>query len=149
MVAFVMSIIISVLLVVPFFWLVYVKKVPADYRMSWGVAMFAGMWVFLIFFWVYGIVPHQWLTLADSEWNWRNDKLFVGPGRIFETLLPFNITYLVLRDIVAVIIYNVYLGINILMWSLWQNRGKTKTPKADAGSTAFGRPLIQKASAGS
>ena len=32
-------------------------------------------------FWVYGVVPHQWLTWADNELNWRADKILFGPGR--------------------------------------------------------------------
>ena len=36
-------------------------------------------YVFFILFWVYGVVPHQWLTWADSELNWRPDRFIVGP----------------------------------------------------------------------
>ena len=31
------------------------------------------------FFLAYGVVPHQWLTHADTELNWRPDKILTGP----------------------------------------------------------------------
>ncbi|MBW3576008.1 MAG: undecaprenyl/decaprenyl-phosphate alpha-N-acetylglucosaminyl 1-phosphate transferase [Actinobacteria bacterium] len=58
----------------------------------------------------YGVVPHQWLTWAENELNWRSDQLLAGPGEIFTTVLPFELTYLVLKDIVATIIYGGFLA---------------------------------------
>ena len=125
----------------------YMKKRSVDTPMSWGEAMFFAMIVFFMMFWVYGVVPHQWLTWADNELNWRADKLFVGPGGILEAQanggdFPFTLTYLVLRDLVAVVIYVVALGGNMVLWSMWQKRGEAAPEKPVERST-FGRPLVR------
>ncbi|MDE0267433.1 MAG: hypothetical protein OXI96_00125 [Acidimicrobiaceae bacterium] len=126
--------------------LAYMKRRPADAHLSWGEAMLGAMFVFLLLFWVYGVVPHQWLTWADNELNWRSDKLFVGLGAIFEAQeyggsIPFTITYVAIRDVIAVAIYGIAIGGNIALWMMWQNRGKAKRRTEELSS--FGRPLIR------
>ena len=103
--------------------------------------------VFFLMFWVYGVVPHQWLTWADNELNWRVDKILYGPGDILKSQedggwSPIRITYIVLRDLIAVGIYIVALGGNIWMWSAWQKRGEQQAEKPVARSH-FGRPLVK------
>nr|MCS5684337.1 hypothetical protein [Acidimicrobiales bacterium] len=59
---------------------VYRQRCPADKEFTWGEAMLFATYVFLVLFWAYGVVPHQWLTWADSELNWRPDRFIVGPS---------------------------------------------------------------------
>ena len=126
----------------------YRQRCPADKEFTWGEAMLFAGYVFLVLFWVYGVVPHQWLTWADSELNWRPDRFIVGPSMpwtgdqgIVEWALPFTMTYLVIRDLVAVGIYGVALAGNIVMWNQWQNRG---VEKEEAEPTSeYGRPLVR------
>lgn len=147
MVAFTLSLIVSAVLLAVI--VGYMQRRPVDAYLSWGEAMFASMFVFFVLFWVYGVVPHQWLVWADNELNWRSDKLFVGPAGILEAQeqggqFPFTITYVVIRDVIAVSIYGVALVLNIALFSMWQNRGKRKigkTSKVDIST--FGRPLIR------
>ena len=118
----------------------YMKRRPVGTLLTWGEAMFAATYVFFLFFWAYGVVPNQWLLLADNEWNWRADMLVVGPGGILEAL-PFEVTYQVLRDLVAIGIYAVILVANVALWMMWQNRGKQKAPEIE--TSRFGRPLVR------
>ena len=127
---------------------VYRQRCPVDKEFTWGEAMLFATYVFLVLFWAYGVVPHQWLTWADSELNWRPDRFIVGPSMpwtgdqgIIEWALPFTTTYLVLRDLIAVGIYGVALAGNIVMWNQWQNRG---VEKEEAEPTSeYGRPLVR------
>ena len=127
---------------------VFRQRCPADKEFTWGEAMLFAAYVFLVLFWAYGVVPHQWLTWADSELNWRPDRFIVGPSMpwtgdqgIIEWALPFTTTYLVLRDLIAVGIYGVALAANIVMWNQWQNRG---VEKEEAEPTSeYGRPLVR------
>ena len=88
-------------------------------------------------------------TYADNELGWRIDKLLVGPTNLGFTngegiiawALPMDITYLVLRDIIAVTIYGLFLAGNMAMWSLWQSRGKL--PPTEVEQTRYGRPLVR------
>ncbi|MYE65274.1 MAG: hypothetical protein F4231_05100, partial [Acidimicrobiaceae bacterium] len=75
MVAFALSILVTVVLIGAI--LAYMQRRPVGAPVTWGEAMFGSMIVFFAMFWVYGVVPHQFLTWADNELNWRTDKLFV------------------------------------------------------------------------
>jgi len=161
MVSFVMSLLVTAALLGIYHW--YARRRPFGKPLTWGEAMVAAVFVFFIFFWAYGVVPHYWLTWADSELNWRADRFFQGPhlpiigqevdGQEIGLLadqqsggwMPFTITYLVLRDLIAVGIYAVALGGNIWYWNHWQSRqarAEAATAEADAPSE-FGRPLVR------
>ncbi|HVM08071.1 MAG TPA: hypothetical protein VM345_06400 [Acidimicrobiales bacterium] len=137
--------------------------------LTWGEAFVAGAWLFFLMFLIYGIVPHQFLTLADNDLAWRSDKIGIpiGPigkafgdteNRIFSAegnvLFPegvplpngtFVITAQVLRDIIASGIYIVFLVAQIVMWLQWQKRGQKAAEKPELTS-AYGRPLVRGAS---
>ena len=149
MVAFALSIAVTVVLVGGVF--AYMKRRPVGTRVTWGEAMFGAMIAFFAMFWVYGVVPHQWLAWADNELNWRTDKLFVGPGGILRAKahggsFPFTITYVVIRDIIASGIYVVAIAGHVAMWHLWQNRGKKAEAAEAVELSSFGRPLVREGS---
>ena len=118
----------------------YARRRPPGRSVTWGEAMAAAAFVYLLMGLAYGIVPHQWLTFADNELGWRSDKIVYGPGNVL-TNIPFTITYQVIRDIVVAGIYIVFLGVQIAMWSIWQGRGKAK-PR-ELATSPFGRPLVK------
>jgi len=89
-VAFIVSLLLTVAMVAPIF--PYAKRRPVGTPLTWGEAMLGATYVFFIIFWIYGVVPHQFLTWADSELNWRPDVVWLGPGGQFT--LPFDIASL-------------------------------------------------------
>ena len=66
---------------------------------------------------------------------------WTGAQGIVEWALPFTMTYLVIRALIAVGIYGVALAGNIVMWNQWQNRGVE--PAEAAPTSAYGRPLVR------
>jgi hypothetical protein len=126
----------------------YGKRRPLGAPLSWGEAMLAATLGFALMFWAYGVVPHQWLTYAGNELNWRPDKILVGPELPFtgnegaaEYFLPFTVNYENLSHIGATLIYGLYLGMHVAAWSIWQNRAKqTEVP---ALTSEYGRPLVK------
>jgi hypothetical protein len=130
--------------------------------LTWGEAFVAGIFVFTLLFLLYGVVPHQFLAWADSELEWRSDKIGIplGPlggllngklgvkeGLLFPNGVPlpngvFIITAQVLRDIIAASLYIVFLIAQILMWLWWQRRDKDKADQGELTS-AYGRPLVR------
>ena len=124
--------------------ILYSKRRPVGAPLSWGEAMAAATFAFVLFNLWYGVVPHQWITLADNEWNWRSDRLFYGPFDLFRPnrFLPMTIHYQVLRDIVVTVIYGAGLTLHVFHWVQWQNRGKPKTEVVP--TTSYGRPLARK-----
>ena len=118
------------------------RRAPGRY-LTWGEAMLAAVFAFLLFNLWYGIVPHQWITLADNEWGWRSDRILYGPFDLFEPnrFLPFTISYLTLRDLIVVAIYGAALTLHVWHWAQWQDRAK---PKAEVvPTTTYGRPLAR------
>jgi hypothetical protein len=111
---------------------------------TWAESMLGALAVFALFLLIYGVVPHEWLTWCDSKLNLRSDRILLSTR-------PVKITGQTLRDIVAALLYIVFLGINTWMWIAWQKRGTAK-PKAaaaaatpePAGTSAFSRPVTKK-----
>lgn len=147
MVEFVVSLIVTGLMLAIYHW--YAARTPADKKMTWGEAMVTSTYVFAVFFWIYGVVPHYWLTWADAGLGWRADRLFEAGGLLQAKAqggwFPFDISYLHLRDIIAVVIYVIALGGNIWYWNHWQTRGERAVAKEQAKETPseFGRPLVR------
>ncbi len=142
MVAFVGSLLFSLVMTGAVFW--YAGRRPVGAPLSWGEAMAAATFAFFLMFWVYGVVPHQWLSWADNELSWRPDRFLLGPGGIFATFLPFELTYLVLRDIVVSGIYGGFLAAQVVLWKVWQDRGKVKPgERKELDTSPFGRPLVK------
>ncbi len=128
---------------------------PLGTPLTWGEAMIGGTFVFALMLVAYGVAPHQWLAYADNELLWRPDKLLVGissagvvwgndaknmggSGRIL-------INYQAIRDIVATVLYVVFLGGQMYLWSVWQKRGRKKPGDVEAATSRFGRPVLRKA----
>jgi hypothetical protein len=128
---------------------------PLGTPVTWGEAMVAGSYAFGLMLLAYGIVPHQWLNYADNELLWRPDKLLVGissagvvwgndaknlggTGRVL-------INYQAIRDIIATVLYVVFLGGQMYLWSVWQKRGRKKPGDVEEARSRFGRPVLRKA----
>lgn len=154
MVAFLTSLLIAAALIAPIF--PYAKRRPVGTPLTWGEAAVAGVYIFFLLFWIYGVVPHQFLTWADSELSWRPDRIWFGPGG--QITMPFTgwslqtpwfpmvVSAQIFRDIIATLIYVVLLGGQIWIWSWWQNRGeRAKAQKAIEPVTSYGRPLMKRA----
>lgn len=130
----------------------YAQKRPPGKSLTWGEAMVGSTLVFALMFWVYGVVPHLWITFSDSELAWRSSRGFGGPTlpswisadkeQILVWLLPFDLNYQVLRDTVAVIIYAIALTGNVVLFSIWQKRGLPE-PDEMGETSKYGRPLIE------
>ena len=171
MVAFLGSFLALIALVVAVF--AYGSRRPVGTSLTWGEAILGAAVVFWIFFLAYGIVPHSFLSWADGKTlNWRSDAQGVPLGP-FGSLLPGKtsngffsaeknvmfpdgisfggrgrilISKQTIRDIIAATIYIIFLGVNMKLWVLWQNRGKKAAAKvAIEPVSAYGRPLVKKA----
>jgi hypothetical protein len=138
-VAFVASVLVSMALFGGGIW--YMGRRPVDPKGSWGEAMVGAVYVFGTLFWIFGVVPHQFILWADSDLGWRVDRFIVGPGEILGNL-PFDIPYTALRDIIVVNIHVVYVVAWVMVWAAWQKRGKAE-PVAEPVTSDYGRPLVK------
>lgn len=146
MVALVVSTIVAALMCVAV--IRYAKQRPLEPQMSWGEAMLFSSFVFAILFVAWGIMPHQWLTLAENEWSFRADRIFTAWGALVPISqggwFPFDITYRVLSDSVAALIYIVTLVPMVKLWNIWQNRGNLDSGTSEIQKSTYGRPLVRK-----
>jgi hypothetical protein len=140
-VAFASSVIITILLVVGIVWVG--NRRPVDRYLTWGDAMVAASYIFFLMFWVYGVVPHQFITWADGELNWRPDRLIAGPGEFITESVPFDISYQTIRDLIVVVIYAIAIGGNLVLWAWWQKRGQKQDVTPEIESSDYGRPLVK------
>lgn len=145
MVAFIFSIIIGILGLLAVVWYGSTRREPGA-PLTWGQAYLAAAFAFFLLFWWYGVIPHQWLSWADNELNWRPDALLAGPNSgTLENVLPFTLSKLHIRDLVAVVVYGVGLGLQIWVWAWWNNRKKNAEAAASVVPTSsYGRPLVRK-----
>ena len=143
MIAFATALIVALLLDLAV--VLYSKRRAPGRYLTWGEAMLAATYAFVLFNLWYGIIPHQWITLADKEWGWRSDVIVVGPYDLLEPgrFVPFEITKQALRDFIVLAIYGVGLGLQIFHWVQWNERGKVKAEVEP--TTTYGRPLARKA----
>ncbi|MGH9188727.1 MAG: hypothetical protein ACRD0Q_01630 [Acidimicrobiales bacterium] len=126
------------------------RRRPVGTPLTWGEAYVGGTFVFALMLVAYGVVPHQWLTFADNDLLWRPDRITLGissagvvmgqeatqmggAGRIL-------VNYQALRDVIAAVLYIVFLGGQVWLWSVWQKRGRKKPEELERASV-FGRPL--------
>ena len=123
----------------------YSKRRTPGAPLSWGEAMAGATFAFVLFNLWYGVIPHQWITLADNEWGWRTDRLVYGPWDVLRPnrFLPMTIHYQVLRDIIVTVIYGIGLTLHVFHWVQWNNRAKAKPEIVP--TTTYGRPLARKA----
>ena len=129
------------------------RRRPPGTPVTWGEAFLGGTFIFALFVLAYGIVPHQWLTFADNQLLWRADKLMLGVSgdgiKVGDAASELGGTGRIIvnaqavRDIIAALIYIVFLVIQVILWSAWQKRGR-KAPEVEL-SSRFGRPVMKKA----
>ena len=104
----------SVLLIAPIF--PYAKRRPVGTPFTWGEAVVGGTYIFFVMFWIYGVMPHHWLTWADAELELATRPHLVRPrtarssmpitGWSLETpWFPIAVSAQVFRDIIATLIY--------------------------------------------
>ena len=121
---------------------------------TWAGSMALAVLVFAAMIVGYGVIPHEWLTFADSILKWDDDH-FVWRHGDLGGILFFDFTKRALRDVVVVMIYVFILGSNVAIMSQWQRRPKASAPPPEtvevertprpAGISRFGRPLSRRA----
>lgn len=124
----------------------YRGRIADDHKMTWGEAMLFSTYIFFLLFVVFGIVPHQWLTLAENEWSFRADRLWDAWGLITPQSqggwFPVDITLRVISDSIAAVIYIVYLGAMSNLWKVWQSPKATASTEVE--TSTYGRPLVRR-----
>jgi hypothetical protein len=129
----------------------YGKRRPVDRKITWGEALVGSTYVFGVLFLAFGVVPHQWIVHADNDLGWRKDKIVYGPFDILKpqplggSFNPLTISYEAVRDVIAIVIHVIYIGLMIYLFSWWQKRGELAKASKELETSTYGRPLVKKA----
>lgn len=120
------------------------KRPKPDRPATWAECMAGAVGVFGLFALAYGVVPHEWLTFANSYLNMSTDRLIKWPPWPLTRYVKFPFS--AVRDIVAVLIYLIGFGANLVLFKKWQERSKVEPAGETAevepvGTSRFGRPL--------
>lgn len=116
---------------------------PQDRPTTWAEAMAGAVGVFFLMALGYAVIPHEWITFSDKYLRWTPDKV------VFTTY-AIKPNYQQLRDLIVVLIYGIFFGLNLRLWFLWQQRLVPKPEPVDEEgkvlrTSRFGRPVKSKA----
>ena len=117
--------------------LAYVYDKPLTWaRAAVGAALFVATTLIL-----FGIVPNQFLTLAQATWEWTPTKTFVTIPRWLVLNNDLSISYAALKDMISgtyAVVALVAVGVAMVKW---QNRQKEATAPKPTPVSEYGRPL--------
>lgn len=148
-VRYIASVVVFMLMLIPFFVVAHRRKAGA--ALTWGEAMVAANYVFLLLFWLYGVIPHEYLNWADAELAWRPDLTIIGPEATWTwwhglwSAIPLTIHKQTIRDLIVSLIYIIGLGGFIWACAYWNERHKAPAASSVAPTSTYGRPLVSKA----
>ena len=116
--------------------------------------MAGAFFTFAMFLLMYAIIPSEFIGAADKYWRLSTSRYIIKST----TAVPFNHAWNWpfsidlqhgLRDILVVVIYLIFFGLNIAVFVLWQKRPTVsevaEREPVPAGTSRFGRPLKAKA----
>jgi hypothetical protein len=118
---------------------------------TWSECIAGAVGVFAMMTLAYAVIPSEYITFSDKYLQWDTTKfVFQSHQDIFGLGIvdwPFNMTKQALRDIIVVLIYLVFFGLNLALFVKWQKRGQVTEPAAERPRRSrFGRPLRRPAS---
>jgi hypothetical protein len=99
---------------------------------TWAATIVGGMFVLAMMVLAYGTIPHEWLTFASSYLNFSKATFIVREGQLPGNLPPFDIPKSAFVDGVAALMYIVFIGLNVYLFSAWQKR-KVREPVTTEG----------------
>jgi hypothetical protein len=129
------------------FWLM--SRPKSEKPATWAQAMAGTTGTFALFFLAYGVIPSEFIIWGNSYWELGDRSWFIVKSSRDIPLLgihwPFSITFSVLEDLIVVLIYLFFFGLNLYVFSAWQKRGTKQQEETAEGvptrRSRFGRPL--------
>lgn len=121
-------------------------------ELTWARAMVGAILVAGVALLVFGSLPTEWITYADSHLGWgRNDLVLINlPG-----FIPFDISKMAVRDMITAGVYTMNFAFALKLWVMWQQRYELAEQRAEkraapsgpvpAGTSSYGRPLSKQA----
>lgn len=114
-------------------------------KLTWARAAFAALltWVELVM--IFGMVPSEWLTFAqtDLDWSSQRDAIIIPPWLVLGN--DVAISYAALKDMISMGYHMVMLGAGAVFGIEIQKMYKGRPAKAEKPEpkSPYGRPLVK------
>jgi hypothetical protein len=110
-------------------------------RASVGAGLFAALMIIL-----FGVIPNEWLTYTQAEWEWTDQKLWVKIPTDLIGGNELNLSAAAIKDIIGGTYVVIATGAVAFGMIRWQKRDEIRAAKekAKAGTenlSSYGRPL--------
>jgi hypothetical protein len=113
-------------------------------KMTWARASVGAFLFTALMMILFGIVPNQWLALAQGEWEWTSAKVFVTIPNWLVLNNQVDVSYAALKDILLQFYIGGVTGGTIVTMYQWQERAKKRAagppPKP---VSVYGRPVTK------
>jgi hypothetical protein len=114
-------------------------------RMTWARAVFAAVmtWVELVL--IFGMIPSEWLSFAQTDLDWSSQKVFFTIPPILVLGNDVDISYAVIKDSISMGYHIVMLvGGAIFALQLQKMRaGRPASAEKPEPKSPYGRPLVR------
>ncbi|HKZ25244.1 MAG TPA: hypothetical protein VI980_01825 [Acidimicrobiia bacterium] len=114
-------------------------------RMTWSRALFTAFLTWLELVIIFGIVPSEWLTFAQTDLDWSSQKVALVVPPILVLGNTVEISYGVLKDSISMGYHLVMLAVAGLFALELQKirKGRPASAEKPAKKSPYGRPLVK------
>jgi len=114
-------------------------------RMTWSRAIFTAFLSWLELVIIFGMVPSEWLSYAQTELDWSPQKIALVVPPILVLGNTVEISYAVLKDSISMVYHLVMLGAAAIFTLEVQKMRKGRPVSAEKPEkrSPYGRPLVK------
>jgi hypothetical protein len=114
-------------------------------RMTWSRAVFVGFLSWLELVIIFGMVPSEWLSYAQTELDWSPQKVFFVVPPLLVLGNTVEISYAVVKDSISMGYHLVMLGAAAIFALQVQkiNKGRPESAQKPEKKSPYGRPLVK------
>jgi hypothetical protein len=114
-------------------------------RMTWSRAVFTAYLTWLELVIIFGMVPSEWLSFAQTDLNWSSQRVALVVPSILVLGNDVEISYAVLKDSISMGYHLLMLGVGVVFALQLQKMSKGRPASADKPEkkSPYGRPLVK------
>jgi hypothetical protein len=114
-------------------------------RMTWSRAVFTGFLSWLELVIIFGMVPSEWLSYAQTDLDWSSQKIALVVPPILVLGNSVEISYAVLKDSISMGYHLVMLGVAAVFALEVQKitKGRPDSAAKPEKKSPYGRPLVK------
>lgn len=114
-------------------------------RMTWSRAVFVGFLTWLELVIIFGMVPSEWLSYAQTELDWSPQKVFFVVPPLLVLGNTVEISYAVVKDSISMGYHLVMLAVAAIFALQVQkiNKGRPESAQKPEKKSPYGRPLVK------